>query len=199
MYEFAPGSTGKSVYMLLRDSTTGQAKKGLTPASPGARAGYTRANNTAVAIALVALGAADAPWQAGGIFEVSQALQPGIYRFDMPDAANAAGVPFYVASIGFDNTLDEGALVLLRNPVNNVGAGATAETVTVNNSSTGLPLAGARVWVSTDLAGGNVVAGALTTNSIGQVTFQLDLGGSYYLWISDPGYTASNPTPFTVT
>lgn len=197
-YEFPPGSTGRTVYMLLRDSTTGQAKKGLTPASPGARAGYTRSGNTAVSVALVALGAPDAAWQAGGFSEVSQALQPGIYRFDPPDAANAAGVPSYVATLGFDNTLDDGVLVLLRNPVNNVGAGATAATVTVNNSSTGLPLAGAKVWVSTDLAGTNVVAGSLTTNTIGQVTFQLDAGVTYYVWIDDPGYTAANPTPFPV-
>lgn len=197
MYEFPPGATAKSIYFFLRDATTGQAKTGLTVASPGARAAVTRSGGSATALALVALATPTSPWVSGGFSEVSAAIQPGAYRLDVPDAANAPGVPFYVATFGADNTLDEGALVLLRNPTNNVGAGALAYQVLVRRSDNNLPLAGASVWISTDQAGTNVVAGASPTDANGLVTFQLD-AGSYFLWVQDPGFGGTNPTAITV-
>lgn len=76
-----------------------------------------------------------------------------------------------------------------------IGPGSVSYTVTVDDGSN--PLDGAEVWVSTDSAGLNVVAGTLNTDAMGQVTFLLD-AGSYYLWVSHSGYDATNPTAVTV-
>lgn len=76
-----------------------------------------------------------------------------------------------------------------------VGPGAIPHTVTVNSS--GSPVDGAEVWVSTDAGGANVIAGTLSTDAFGQVTFTLD-AGSYYLWSQKAGVNFTNPTAFTV-
>jgi hypothetical protein len=49
-----------------------------------------------------------------------------------------------------------------------------------------------QVWITTDEAGANVVAGALLTNANGEVTFMLD-AGTYYVWRERGGYNFSNP------
>ena len=75
------------------------------------------------------------------------------------------------------------------------GSGAVAKTVTITNGAS--PLDGVEVWVSTDAGGSNVVAGTLSTNSFGQVTFMLD-AGNYYVWTQLAGYNFTNPTSITV-
>lgn len=196
MYEFPPGSTGKSVQFYLRDSSTGQPKLHLSASTPGATAGYVRAGGTGVSFALAQLASPGAPWQSGGFTEVDPALVPGVYRLDVPDPSLSSGVDFSTFTLNFENTLGEGVLVLLRNPTNNVGAGATTFAVNVLKSGS-LPVAGASVWVSTDEAGLNVIAGALTTGVLGSQTFLLS-DGAYFLWVLASGFTGANPTAFTV-
>jgi hypothetical protein len=75
------------------------------------------------------------------------------------------------------------------------GSGAIAKTITITNGAS--PLDGVEVWVTTDSAGTNVVAGTLSTNSFGQVTFMLD-AGNYYVWTQLAGYNFTNPTSITV-
>jgi hypothetical protein len=85
------------------------------------------------------------------------------------------------------------------------GAGSTGEALEAAASSTlagpgalqrtigvtvgGNPLEGASVWVATDAAGTNVVAGPLTTNSMGTVTVLLD-AGTFYVWVQKDTYNA---------
>lgn len=76
-----------------------------------------------------------------------------------------------------------------------VGGGAIAHTITVTDGAN--PLDGAEVWISTDAAGVNVIAGTLTTDAFGQATFMLD-AGNYYAWVQLAGYNFGNPTAFTV-
>ncbi len=77
------------------------------------------------------------------------------------------------------------------------GAGSQSETLTIKDNS-GNPISGAEVWVSTDEAGTNVVAGTLNTDDFGQVTFLLD-PGTYYLWADDAGHRFSpNPQQIVV-
>ena len=76
-----------------------------------------------------------------------------------------------------------------------VGSGAISHTVQVVVD--GSPVAGAGVWVTTDVGGANVVAGTLTTDAFGNATFLLD-AGTYYAWIQKPGKDFSNPTSITV-
>jgi len=197
MLEIAPGSQDQSVYFQMRDDATAQGKTGLTSLSAGAVASYTRRGSTATQITLSDLAAANSAHSDGGLKEVSDTLARGVYRLDLPDAAVAAGVSSVIVNLAFDGTLDEGLLILLRSPTNNTGAGAVTYTVTVLNSVTSQPISGAEVWVSTDEDGDNVVAGALSTDASGEVTFYLD-AGAYYVWVADEGYTGTNPTAVTV-
>lgn len=74
------------------------------------------------------------------------------------------------------------------------GAGSVEYTHTVTDSLN--PLDGVDVWVSTDVAGVNVVARG-STDALGHVTFMLDPGG-YYVWCQLAGFTFDNPDSVTV-
>jgi hypothetical protein len=76
--------------------------------------------------------------------------------------------------------------------VTTIGPGSTLRTYTVTRSDTGAPIPDAEVWVTTDTAGANVIAGTLTTDDAGQVKFMLD-AGTYYYWVKAAGYTAVGP------
>lgn len=71
------------------------------------------------------------------------------------------------------------------------GGGATEKTYTLTDSATGLPIAQAVVWVTTDAAGLNRIASG-TTDDFGQVTFYLD-AGTYYVWRRKAGWNFVNP------
>jgi hypothetical protein len=71
------------------------------------------------------------------------------------------------------------------------GSGAITWTYTVTDSSTGLPLDGVEVWITTDIAGLNVIASGVT-NSFGIVTFYLD-AGTVQVWRKKAGYDFINP------
>jgi hypothetical protein len=75
------------------------------------------------------------------------------------------------------------------------GAGGLQRTIGVTVG--GNPLEGASIWVATDSAGTNVVAGPLVTSSQGSVTVLLDTG-SYYVWVQKDGYNAILAQPVTV-
>jgi len=77
-----------------------------------------------------------------------------------------------------------------------LGAGANEWEYTLTSDATGDPISGARVWVTTDVAGDNMVAQDYT-NTLGVVTFYLD-DGTYYIWRSHSDYTFSNPDTETV-
>jgi hypothetical protein len=194
-YEFAPGTTGVTVHVYIRDSNTGQGKINLTATSPGAAVAYTRKGGIPAAFTLTALADSQAAWQAGG-FVALGGLAPGEYRLDLPDAVAAAGAPFSTVNIAFSGAFGEGVLVLLRNPVNNVGAGAVTVPVTIQRPDL-TPISGAEAWVTTDVGGTNTIAGTLTSTASGVVTFLLD-PGTYFLWVKGDGYQGNFPEQITV-
>ena len=75
------------------------------------------------------------------------------------------------------------------------GAGADAVTLTIKTDG-GAVIADADVWISTDAAGANVVAGTLQSNDLGQVRFMLDAGLTYYCWRQKAGMNFDNPQSF---
>ena len=77
-----------------------------------------------------------------------------------------------------------------------VGPGADSVTLEILEDDNVTPIADADVWVSTDLAGSNVVAGTSQTNSLGKFTFQLTAGLTYYRWAQKDGINFTNPTSF---
>jgi hypothetical protein len=86
--------------------------------------------------------------------------------------------------------------------VKSAAAGAYEFTYTVTDSVTLLPIEGVHIWVSTDIAGNNVVWSG-TTDAFG-VARALDStlpwldAGTYYFWSQRVGYTFINPDAETV-
>ena len=70
------------------------------------------------------------------------------------------------------------------------GAGATTKVYTVVDGDSN-PIDGVEVWVTTDIAGSNIIASGVT-NALGKVTFYLD-SGTYYIWSRKSGYNFTNP------
>ena len=137
------------------------------------------------------------------------------YLFTVPSTLpeNDYGVVFYdpKASIGTNDkriavypgvmSWDGSKIVThlqLSNQIQNIGAGAGADTVTLQIClEDGVtPIADADVWISTDALGNNVVAGTLQTNGAGKVTFLLDAGVTYWRWVQKDGVVFSNPIKF---
>lgn len=77
------------------------------------------------------------------------------------------------------------------------GPGSDEVTITWTNSTTNLPVADGDVWITSDSAGTNTVAGTLQTNSQGRATFLLDGGVQYYLWAQKDGVNSIRGAAFT--
>ena len=75
------------------------------------------------------------------------------------------------------------------------GAGADAVTLTIRTDA-GVVIADADVWITTDAAGANVVAGTLQSDDVGEITFMLDAGVTYYCWRQKAGMNFDNPHSF---
>ena len=75
------------------------------------------------------------------------------------------------------------------------GSGADEVTLTITDGDD-TPLSNVGVWITTDAAGSNVVAGTLYTDSNGQATFMLDAANTYYRWAEKDGWNFTNPTSF---
>jgi len=76
------------------------------------------------------------------------------------------------------------------------GSGAITFTYTLTSSVDGSGISDADVWVTSDLAGNNVLASG-TTDASGQVTFYLD-AGTVYVWRQKSGWNFTNPDAETV-
>lgn len=71
------------------------------------------------------------------------------------------------------------------------GVGAISWPYTLTNALTGLPIADADVWITSDSGGANVLASG-RTNASGVVTFMLD-AGTVYVWRQKSGWNFTNP------
>jgi hypothetical protein len=118
MWMIKPGATDQTIYVRLRDSSTGLAKTGLAYNSAGASAYYVRNRGSATQIALASLGAANSAHSDGGFIEVDATNTKGLYRLDLPDAVVAAGTPSVTVSVEFDGIVEESTLIQLAPPVN---------------------------------------------------------------------------------
>lgn len=124
------GTTNVSVVVFIQDSSsvTGDGLTGLVWNTAGLTATFYRPGDAAhTAITLATLATLNAAYASGGFKEVSAALMPGVYRFDIPDAVFAAGVhnvnimlqgaanmvnkPFEIQLITFDISRNTAALL----------------------------------------------------------------------------------------
>jgi len=76
------------------------------------------------------------------------------------------------------------------------GAGAITFIYTLTSSVDGSPIADADIWVTSDLAGANVIASG-KTDQYGKVTFYLD-AGTVYIWRQKSSWDFTNPDTETV-
>lgn len=70
-------------------------------------------------------------------------------------------------------------------------SGQVAFTYALTRSDNGLPIAGATVWMTSDIAGNSLV-GSGVTNATGNVMFFLT-PATYYVWRQHPDYSFVNP------
>lgn len=77
------------------------------------------------------------------------------------------------------------------------GSGSVNYIYTLTDAETGVPIPGADIRVSTDIAGTIIIASS-ATNTYGEVTFLLD-PGTYYFWREKTGWTFTNPDTEIVT
>ena len=77
-----------------------------------------------------------------------------------------------------------------------VGSGALSCTWTQKDDDEN-PMDNCQIWICTDEAGNNVIAGTLLTNSSGEATFMLD-AGTYYVFREKGGYNFTNPQEWSV-
>jgi hypothetical protein len=189
------GSTDVSVVLRIVDSADGTPEQAVTSATGGLNFWYRREagalNNIAPLSDLAALTDAHSD---GGLLHQDD----GYYRLDVPDAAFASGAP--AVMIGGVAT---GMVVIgTYYQINTTGitifpAGAIEFTYTVTETVSGDPIEGAEVWISTDIAGNNVIWKG-DTDAFGvamDVNGELPMldAGTYYFWSQKAGYTFVNP------
>jgi hypothetical protein len=90
------GTTSVSLYFTLLTTTTSAATTGKVAADM--TLSYWRQGGTRTAIAASDLAAVNSAYSAGGVKEVDAANMPGLYRWDIPDAAFATGADWVVLS-----------------------------------------------------------------------------------------------------
>ena len=126
------GATDVSVYLFAQDSsvTTGAGLTGLTFETASLVAYYVRPLGSATAITLATQTVTGAHSD-GGFVEVDATNMPGVYRFDLPDAVCATGVPSVVVMLKGATNLTPVALEIqltdfdLNSTSNSVGAVAS--------------------------------------------------------------------------
>ena len=126
-FGFLAGDTDKTIYVRLRDSTSGLAKTGLLFNSTGVVCSFVLPLAARVAITLVTQTVTGAHTD-GGFVEVDATNCKGLYRLDLTDAAIASG-DFSLISIEFDGIIEETMLVELHaRKVNTIEVSGTTQT-----------------------------------------------------------------------
>lgn len=97
MTDIFKGATDQSRQFELVDSTTGLPKTGIVYTD--VTGSYSRTRSARVAITMATLASASAAHADGGFILIDDTNQPGIYRFDIPDAAFATGAEEVVITV----------------------------------------------------------------------------------------------------
>ncbi len=84
------GSTDVTVEVMIRASAGALGKTGLLYTDM--TGSYSRTRGARVGITMATLASATAAYAEGGFKEIDATNMPGVYRFDLPDAAFASGV-----------------------------------------------------------------------------------------------------------
>lgn len=107
-------TTSFSMNVQLFDDTNGSPKTGLVYNSAGVNISYARAGAARVAVTEVTLASASAAYASGGFVEIDATNMPGVYRFDIPDAAIATGVQLVTITFLFTGVRSKAVNIGLR-------------------------------------------------------------------------------------
>lgn len=77
-----------------------------------------------------------------------------------------------------------------------IGGGGNAVTITLTDADSVI-IPDVKVWITSDIAGRDIIAGPLLTNTSGEVVFNL-ASGVIYRWAEKSSYTFTNPATITV-
>lgn len=166
------GSTSVSLPVELRKTSdsTEQTGKVYTDVTGS----YLRQGGTRTAITMATLGSVNAAWSSGGFVEIDATNQPGLYRFDVPDAAFATGADWVVISVKVSSCFVVHFIFAL-------------ETI-------GAAELGARIPAALT-ADGNIKADTLRVNGTAQTA--RDLGGQLDAAVTSRMATFTLPTNFS--
>lgn len=81
--------------------------------------------------------------------------------------------------------------------INTSGSGAGSILTTITVKVNDVAVEGVAVYISSDITGGDVIAGTFYTDTFGKVSFMLDVG-TYYVWKQLSHYNFTNPEIITV-
>jgi hypothetical protein len=165
------GTTSKIVEVMIRDSTTGNGKSGITTSD--LIASYVREGGTRTAITLASGTAGDA-YSSGKWCEVDSSDAMGLYQLHIPDAALASGVDAvtitlqeypYISSTFIDKTIRISLLnVDLRDGAD---AGLVSLASVLVHTATNIPNS---ISSLNDIAATDIVSGGAITTSGGAVS-----------------------------
>ncbi len=170
------GDTSKTIYVRLRDSTTGLSKTGLAFGDANATASYVLPLAVDQPITLATLASPSASWATGGFVEVDAVTAKGLYRLDLPNAAIASG-DFTIINIEFDNVIEESLEIPLHTrKVNAIEVGGTTQTAGDVPAALALipQSGGTTTWNATALAAIQTEADASLTSYAGPTKAEMD-------------------------
>lgn len=137
IFTFPQGGANATIYAwLFQDNAgtePGEPQTGLTSSSTGMGLAYLRPRGTVQTVALSALSTVDAAHTDGGMIEIDATNMPGLYRFDLPDAAIARGENYVVVMIKQDDIVAKRKIVLL-DPMPSVIQGAVNDVSATTTS-----------------------------------------------------------------
>lgn len=125
---------------------------------------YWRQGGVRVAITMATLGSVNASYSSGGFVEVDATNQPGVYRFDVPDAALATGADWVVLSLKVSTAFVQNFMFALETKgaadLNDIAATAIVSSGAITTSS------GAVSNVTATATVNGLAAGVITATSI---------------------------------
>jgi len=127
-------STSHTYYFELVDSSTGLPKTAIVYTD--ATASYVRTRSARAAITPATLASASAAWSSGGFILVDDTNQPGVCRFDVPDAAFATGADEVIVTVKATGCRTQSRKFTLVNLNNQVAYAPNAAA----NADGGLPI-----------------------------------------------------------
>lgn len=186
MYEIQQASTDQTIYVHLKNSSTGVGQTGLVYNSSGAACRYTRPRAAATSITLATLASASTGHSDGGFVEVDATNARGLYRLDLPDAVVAAGASYAIVTLQFTGIIETAVLIRLPafNPYDAVRMVLSALPNAAAAANGGLPTVNASNQVDISQTAADRVWSS-TTRTLSAFAFLVSLASAEFNTIAD--------------